>query len=173
MLIHRDAFRRVGMFHPYLIQLPDWEFGARVAVQAGVRYVDQELATFRIHEGATTAQNKTRRRYRATMIDPLVLLYEIVHGDLFAPVRAAADRARPPIDLRRRLVGFARTARLGAYEEPWGPEPAAAAEWEAVVRMYPQLMPISKSLLEIRAWRRFRLACQRLRMSYRRKRALR
>lgn len=173
MLIHQDAFRRVGMFHPYLIQLPDWEFGARVAVQAGVSYVDQELATFRIHEEATTAQNKERRRYRATMIDPLVLLYEIVHSDPFEPVRAAAARARPAIDLRRRLVGFARTARLGAYEEPWGPEPAAAGEWEAVVRRYPQLSSISKSFVEIRAWRRLRLACRRLRMSYRRKRTLR
>ncbi|MGH7413149.1 MAG: glycosyltransferase family 2 protein [Candidatus Rokuibacteriota bacterium] len=164
MLIHRDAFRRVGAFHSYLIQLPDWEFGARIAVHAGVRYLDEELATFRIHADATTARNKARRRYRTAMIDPLVMLYEIVHSDLFAAVRTAAGRARPPIDLQRRLLGFARATRLRAYEAPGGPDLGAVAEWETVVRMYPQLASISKSRVGTKAWHRLRLVGQRLRM---------
>lgn len=173
MLIHRDAFRLVGVFHPYLIQLPDWEFGVRIAVRAGVRYVDQELATFRIHAEATTGRNRSGRLYRTAMIDPLVMLYEIVHGDLFAPVRAAAGRARPPIDLRRRLIGLARAVRLPAYESPSGADPGRQAEWEAVVRLYPQLVSVSTMSVGVKAWRRFRVVCQRLQRTYRRKRTLR
>ena len=145
-LIHRSAFRRFGFFHPYLIQLSDWEYAARVAVHTGLCYVDEPLATIRLHASSTTARNLTRRRYRANVIDPLVILHDFVYQDLYEPVRAAARHSSPRINLRHRLIYAARRARREAQRElESGVGAEALAEWEEAVKRYPRLAALSPS----------------------------
>src|SRR5262249_6299417 len=115
MLIHRSAFEQFGFFNPYLIQLGDWEYAARVAVHTGLCYLDEPLATIRLHWSSTTARNYSRRRYRMVVIDPLVILHDLVYDERYAPVRTAARQSNPHINLRHQLIYSARQARWQAH----------------------------------------------------------
>jgi glycosyltransferase involved in cell wall biosynthesis len=156
-LVHRSVFGRFGLFNPYLIQLSDWEFAARVAVHTGLCYVDEPLATIRLHGGSTTARNQARRRYRAHVIDPLVILHDLVYDERYAPVRIAARRSNPRINLRNRLIYAARSARRQAHRElAAGGGPEALAEWERSVAQYPRIAAVSPGYLAAAAWSRIK-----------------
>jgi glycosyltransferase involved in cell wall biosynthesis len=156
-LIHRSVFDRFGPFNPYLIHLSDWEFAARVAVHTGLCYVDEPLVTIRVHGGSTTARNLARRRYRAFVVDPLVILHEHVYDERYAPVRVAARRSNPRINLRNRLIYAARSARRQAHRElAGGGGPEALAEWERSVAQYPRIAAVSPGYIAAAAWSRIK-----------------
>lgn len=142
VLLHRSVTERFGYFHPYLVQLIDFEYWARIAVHAGLAYVDEALATFRLHPQSATAGNKLARQYRADVIDPLVIGHELAYAPGYAPVRAAACRAVPPVNLRHRLLDAARQARELARrhaENAEQPDPGPWGEWEQAARNFPRL----------------------------------
>ena len=154
-LIHRSAFRRFGFFNPYLIQLNDWEYAARVAVHTGLCYIDEPLATIRLHASSTTSRNYARRRYRAHVIDPLVILHDLVFQEVYAPVRSAARHSSPRINLRHRLIYTARQARRQAQRGlANGAEAGALTEWEEAVKRYPRLQALSPGYVISAAWSR-------------------
>jgi glycosyltransferase involved in cell wall biosynthesis len=103
-LIHRSAFRRFGRFSSELIQLADWEYQARVAVNVGLYHVGEALATFRLHGRSSTAASSERRVYRKDVIDPLLVEYALATSRVYRPVRAAAKRRTPAISLMSRLM---------------------------------------------------------------------
>jgi hypothetical protein len=140
-MIHRSAFERFGYFNRYLLQLADWEHAARVAVQTGFTYIDDELATVRLHAESCTAVNVSTRGYRANVLDPLVILHELAYSPLYERVRLAARRSRPRVDLVHRLVeASARARQLMAV---YCPDPQldahAQREWEKVITAYLRL----------------------------------
>jgi glycosyltransferase involved in cell wall biosynthesis len=154
-LIHRSAFQRFGFFHPYLIQLNDWEYAARVAVHTGLCYIDEPLATIRLHASSTTARNSARRHYRAHVIDPLVILHDLVYQQLYAPVRAAARHSSPRINLRHRLMDAARQAREQAQHGQANEAGAEAlTQWEEAVTRYPRLSVLSPGYVLSNTWSR-------------------
>jgi GT2 family glycosyltransferase len=143
-LVHHSAFQRFGRYHEYIIQMADWEFSARIAVNAGLCYVDDALATFRVHGKSVSANNRTRRAFRTDAIDGLVILHDLVYSTAYAGVRAAATRCTPPVNLRHRLLDAARWARERAYAEAQGSQTyLSVLEWEEAVRRYPRLVRLS------------------------------
>jgi glycosyltransferase involved in cell wall biosynthesis len=134
-MIHRDAFRLYGTFHPYFIQIADWEYEARVAVHTGLCYVDEPLATFRVHAASSSAVNLSAgRRYRFDVIDPLLILHEIVYAPAYRAVREAASRRKPRKDFQRSLLWAVDRAQILVLERH------DAAEWKEAAARYPKLL---------------------------------
>lgn len=98
-LVRRDAFRRFGFFNPDLVSLCDWEFFARVAVNAGLARVPEVLATFRVHPGSESALNRSARAFQSDHLDELIIRHELAFAPAYAPVRRAALGRRPAADI--------------------------------------------------------------------------
>jgi glycosyltransferase involved in cell wall biosynthesis len=144
-LFHRSAFERFGGFLHDIVVLCDWEYAARIAVQTGLSYVDESLATFRVHSKSATQTNFARNRYRVEVLDLVSAHHELAYAPLYEPVRRAASRHQPTVDLRFRLTESAQRARRLARRyarDPLRPDPRAPAEWADAVRRYPRLATI-------------------------------
>jgi hypothetical protein len=142
-LIQRQAFARFGGFHPFLRHLVDWEHAARIALHTGCCYVDEPLATFRIHGGSATSRSRAEQRFRMDVIDPLVVLYEHAAAPVYEPLRCLAARREPSVDLAWRLRGAVEEARrLLALTSPRSAAGRRAhADWGEAVQRYPWLEP--------------------------------
>lgn len=132
-LLRRSAFERYGQFNPDLIMLGDWEYSARVAANTGLCYVDAMLAHFRVHAGAASSRV---RSHRSRVIDPLIIMHEIVYSKHFAKARAVANQLTPPIHLRSWLADEVRKALREALA---GEDAAVKSEWWRALRRYPRL----------------------------------
>jgi glycosyltransferase involved in cell wall biosynthesis len=97
-LLNRSLFYRFGIFNPYLIQLCDLEFWIRVAVNVGLAYVPETLATFRVHQSATSVINREEHKFRTRTLDNLILLHEFAFHPLYAPLRSAGRRRLVTVD---------------------------------------------------------------------------
>lgn len=145
MLFHRSAFERFGEFHRDIAVMCDWEYAARIAVQAGLVYVDEPLATFRVHSQSATQTSFARTRYRVEVLDSLIVHHELAYAPLYEPVRRAARQQEPPVDLMFRLTEWAQWARKEAQRyarDPLQPDTRAPREWADAVRRYPRLAAI-------------------------------
>lgn len=162
-LLHRSVFKQFGQFHPYLVQLCDWEHSARIAVHTGLCYVDDALATFRVHGGSATVGNRSSRSYRSDVLDPLIIFHDLVYASGYAPVRAAARRCNPRVNLMHQLVRASRKARWLAYSyanEPVQPNTQILADWENVVERYPRLTYLPLSYIVAAGVRRTTSLCR-------------
>ncbi|NJR40488.1 MAG: glycosyltransferase family 2 protein [Leptolyngbyaceae cyanobacterium CSU_1_4] len=56
VMLRRKVFHQFGTFNPHLIQICDLEFWTRIAVHTGILYVDEPLATFRLHGQSTSSK---------------------------------------------------------------------------------------------------------------------
>jgi hypothetical protein len=101
-LIHRTMFDRFGPFNPLLVQHCDSEFWNRIGVNVGLRFVDEPLATFRVHADSTSARNAPLW-FRSKKLEQIVELHEMLFNSHYAPLRAAAARARPPRNLSKQF----------------------------------------------------------------------
>jgi glycosyltransferase involved in cell wall biosynthesis len=162
-LVHRSGFERFGRFNSDLIMLCDWEFFARVAVQTGISFVAEALATFRVHNRSVSATNRNRY-YRAEIIDPLIIQHELAYLPAFESVRVAAGRCSPRVNLEHRLVASARAARWLASQlanDAAHPDPRPLADWQAIVARYPKLDSLPPGYIFAGAVRRAKLICSR------------
>jgi len=106
VLVRRAAFARLGGFHPRMRQLVDMEMWARLAFHGAVAFVDEPLASFRVHAGSATA------RQTAAGLDWLDRL-ELFEGLLRDPAIASAHP-----ELRRWRRGEARRV-VRRIASPW------------------------------------------------------
>jgi len=125
VMMRREVFHRFGAFNPALIQICDLEFWTRIAVNTGITYVPETLATFRLHGQSTSSKNHADRQYRVEVLDPLIFLHDIVLHPLYAPLRAIAAAQPSPIDLKALLRQRSYQARKDAQrhaslQEAWG-----------------------------------------------------
>lgn len=90
MLLHRSVFERFGQFNTEMIQICDLEFWARVASQAGMGRVREELATFRIHGKSASSVNYDTRQFQKDVLDTLILYHEFAFAPQFAVLRKHA-----------------------------------------------------------------------------------
>jgi hypothetical protein len=140
MLVRSSAIARFGGFHAHLLQLVDWEFAARIAANTGLCHVPEPLASFRLHGGSMTSTSAAGRRYRKEVLDPLVVLHELVHGVAYAGVRELARRSHPPVDLELQLAAACRSARKLAKDCTTEDErERMLAEWRALTAALPAL----------------------------------
>ncbi|MEY2591835.1 MAG: hypothetical protein QOJ67_3819 [Acidimicrobiaceae bacterium] len=137
VLLHRSVFDRHGRFDEQLVEICDLEFWLRVGSVHGVRFVDEELAEFRVHGAGTTARNRRDHSFRTEM-DQLVLLHQLAFAPAFAALRADA----------RRHQGGTAGARFGELAvDSWvlarqldaAGDPTAMATWRDIVRRYPRV----------------------------------
>src|SRR5262249_11703484 len=98
-MFHRYAFQRFGRKRADLATHDDWEMGMRVAVHTGLCYVGKPLANFRQHSASVSSTAFIRHRFQMEIIAPLIIRYEVVYAPVYVPVREAAIRRNPPIDL--------------------------------------------------------------------------
>jgi len=58
VMVRKDAAIEAGLFSVKMRQLVDWEFWVRIMARCDVAYVDERLATFRVHEGQMSVENE-------------------------------------------------------------------------------------------------------------------
>ena len=139
-LIHRRAFADFGLFCADLAQLCDVEFWARVAGQAGIAYVPETLATFRVHAGGTSAANRASKVFRADTLDGLLLACRVLDEPVYAELRHHWAEAGLLEGMRRKRTDIANKARMGAAEignEPLGAH-TVAQEYALFLTQHPQ-----------------------------------
>lgn len=134
-LIRREAFARWGGFDPELVMLCDWELFARIACNAGLVWVAQPLAMFRVHPGAESALNRRTRRYRAEVLDDLLVRHALASTPAYAAARRAAG---PPA---AELGAAVHAARELARRYPSG----APAQLRGVLERHPRLAALAQS----------------------------
>jgi hypothetical protein len=140
-----------------MVQLVDWEYCARIAVRDGISYVDDALASYRIHDSSVSAQNSIRRNYRAKVLDPLIILHELVHSPFYRQVRYAANRVCPAIKLHHTLVQSARSAYELAQSraaDSKHPDVGPITDWNDLIRYYPRLASLPPSYVFVTGLRR-------------------
>lgn len=109
VLLRRDVFDTVGRFHPEVAVFCDMEYWARVGTRFGVAHTCETVADFRVHGGSTTARSTAGDHFRMFVLDPLVVLHDMAHEDVYAPLRHIA--AEDGVDLAQRFVAMAHWAR--------------------------------------------------------------
>lgn len=139
-LIHRRAFADFGLFSPALAQKCDSEYWNRVAGAAGIAYVPETLATFRVHAGATSSVNRASRMFRAVALDSLIFASRMLDEPVYAELRRHWCEAGVLGNVERKRHDLANEARMLARlngAQPLGKH-TIAAEYEAFLAQYPQ-----------------------------------
>lgn len=149
VLIARAALEQVGLFNPRLIMICDWEMWLRIGVRFPIAVVPEELATFRVHEGSESARNLALRPYQAFVLDPLIVVHELLHGTVYGAFRAHL-RASPlsQLRLKRKFIEAAYRARPQANAVATTQQSA----WTSLCKSYPSLRWIVLSYFPTRAW---------------------
>jgi glycosyltransferase involved in cell wall biosynthesis len=148
-MFRRSVVAELGNFNPDLMQAIDWEFWLRIAVNNGLSYLDESLATFRLHDGGVTFSNMQR----PLILDLLIIYHELVYEPHYAAVRDAARQHTPAIDLKQKLFALCQTAQSNVVGTSNGKQPAAPIplpEWNRVVSRYPRLRFPQLSYLMLR-----------------------
>jgi glycosyltransferase involved in cell wall biosynthesis len=142
VMLRRNVFHRFGSFHPNLIQICDLEFWTRIAVHTGIVYIPETLATFRLHDKATSSKNHTSRQYRKDILDPLILLHDFALHPTYEPLRIVAKSSSLPIDLIALLSQRSYQAWKNALRDP-----DYLVEWKNVTTLYPAISKFAKRSL--------------------------
>jgi len=137
-LVRASAFSKFGYFNPKLVSLCDWEYFARIAVNTGLCYVNETLASFRVHHTSRSAEIRELCDFSAATIDPLLIQYNLAHGKHYAPLRAVAAKQNPPVDLKRRLAEAVKRARWEALGER--DAKSAKAELRRILKAHPKMI---------------------------------
>jgi len=142
VMMRRSVFDAIGLFNPAVVINCDFEMWARITIAYGAVFIPEDLAKFRVHGGSATANLHEHRKFRATVLDNLVILYLYVNDPRYEPVRQAAGRLSPPIDLAGVLDWECHDAR---WHAEWSNrphdqhDPRLLAQWNDVVAAYPRI----------------------------------
>lgn len=60
-LIHKDVYKKVGLYNENYKQFLDYEFWYRVLLKFDILFIEEKLVTFRFHSQQTTSINKNHR----------------------------------------------------------------------------------------------------------------
>ncbi len=137
VLLDRRAALRVGGFDTGYVQLWDYLLLVRLGVARGLALVEQPVAAFRVHGGSETARNLSGSAFRTNVLDRLRLMTAYAAGPAFRPVRAAAARHDPPIDLTAQALGVSWAAHRLAAELPPSQRPDAEQALAEVTAVLP------------------------------------
>ena len=99
VMLHRSIFERFGKFNSNFIQFCDMEFWSRVACNCGIRYIPKTLATFRLHQDATSLKNLYCSSANLFHSDKLLLYHEFSSNPFFENLRYNAMKKSPPLNM--------------------------------------------------------------------------
>ncbi|HEV7745011.1 MAG TPA: glycosyltransferase family 2 protein [Pyrinomonadaceae bacterium] len=138
VMFHHSVVKRFGRFNPELRQLVDWEYWMRIATNAGLHYLDESLATFRVHRNAATFSTMDE----PLILDRLIILYQLVYDPIYLPVRKAAREIQPTVDLKQQLFSLCKhlePARVGKPAKREQNRALSLNQWNDIIRKYPRL----------------------------------
>lgn len=122
--VRREAYERLGGFHPVLKCAEDWEMWVRIAKHYPIAYIPEPLASYRMQDASNTGRNM--RSARDVAFNGMAI--EIIRSHL--PPRIANRTAA-----RTRGV-YARSALTAAHNfARRGDLPAALAQFRAALRL--------------------------------------
>jgi len=142
-LLHRSLFDRFGLFNSDLAQLCDLEYWIRVAINTGISYVNEPLATFRYHASSTSASNRDPLRDEwVSIFDRLIIDHEFAYNPHYTVLRKQALGLSPKRNFQRELAEKAvwahnRTRLLANHQK--SPDQSWAQLWDELVVRYPRL----------------------------------
>lgn len=153
VLFKKSLIRQFGGFNPLLSVSCDSEFWQRIGVNVGVAHVWAELATFRVHERATTSAHLRDKAFRMNVLDPVVVLHEQVFHPAFGPLRRIAQQEGKNLEaiFREKAIWAFNTARHRATAKGGG-SPAALADWRHVAARLPRLNQIEAEALKTQGY---------------------
>lgn len=160
VMFHRSAVQRFGYFISDLVQKTDWEYWMRLAVNAGICYLPDKLATFRLHGRATSLLNQSDNEFRSVVIDPLIIYHELVYNPLYANLRKTAKNILPQANLKYKLFFQYKYARsiVNLHKSRAGEgkviDSPVADEWKGILSKYPRLTFLPITCFPMRAWGR-------------------
>lgn len=153
VMIRRSAFDEFGLFNPAVVMNCDFEMWLRITIHSGAVFIPEDLATFRVHAGSTTGALLTHKEFRARVLDNLVILHQYLYDDRYEPLRAAARRSSPPIELMKVFEWHRQEARWlaeWAMRDREQMNPRLLSQWKEVTSVYPRIGPSDLSHM---AWR--------------------
>ena len=142
VMLHRNVFDRYGMFNPDFIQLCDLEFWARVGCNCGMKYIPETLATFRVHSGMASSNNRDKQIFRMKVLDVLLLYHEFAYNPNFKYLRdhAVCGRINYNFEVLAAFEGI-RTyfiaKAISIKKSKLNVSPAA--EWKSFLFKYPKI----------------------------------
>ena len=142
-LLHRSLFERFGLFNADLAQLCDLEYWVCVAINTGISYVDEPLATFRYHASSTSASNRDPLKdERVSVFDRMIIDHEFTYNPHYSSLRKQALGISPKRIFQRELAkkavwAHARARVLANRQE--SPDQSWVQRWDELVVRYPRL----------------------------------
>lgn len=115
VLLRKRAFDRYGYFNSHLVSLCDWEYLARVAANTGLYYLDESMATFRVHKASQSAELRESNTFRAHTLDPLIIQHDMLYLPAYAGLREAAKRRYSERYLKYQLAEVLRRTWWDAF----------------------------------------------------------
>lgn len=72
VLLKKDVFRKVGFFNERLVQVLDYEYWYRVFKYYKIGFIDEELATFRLHDMQASQRNVYNNGHDNMLFDKML-----------------------------------------------------------------------------------------------------
>jgi len=138
VLLNRHVFERIGRFDAGLAQICDFEFWMRAGIHYGIRMVQQDLATFRVHERSTTSLNREQRALPIKELDRIVLLHQFLFDPLYEELRKTLAAHGMTHLLERKFRHACYHARKTVYSASRGEAEAMQESWDRLRTAYPR-----------------------------------
>jgi glycosyltransferase involved in cell wall biosynthesis len=149
VILNRKVFKDYGLFNENLIHICDADFWTRIAIHIGVRYVPEQLVTFRVHINATTSKNQSSRKFRKNVLDPLVMWHDVAFHSTYLPLRQfLRDQA---LDTEKILQQRMKKAYQELIRDP---NVTSVADWNDIVALYPRLNGALQNRMTLRIKRK-------------------
>jgi len=87
-MFKKESLIKVGGFDNELKQICDLEFLLRLASVYGLRYIPQQLCTFRIHNSSTTVKNVSSNNYYIDHVEALLYVLKLLSKPQFKSFRS-------------------------------------------------------------------------------------
>lgn len=142
VIFRRELVSRFGPFNPDLVMECDSEWWYRVAVTTGIRLIDEELVSYRIHDRSASSAAHAGRHFHYRYLDRLIVLHQMAFHPAFDPLRELAARRRGARSFRHELARTLRSARRHIARLAQDDAAAAARCAQAldgVLSRYPQM----------------------------------
>lgn len=152
VLFEKAAAVELGGLNTDLIQLADWDFWIRLGSACGFGFVDEELATFRMHQSGSTMRNHSVATYRAQILEPLIVLSLVIHDPRYSAVLRAAEAGGIARTLRHRFRVQQMEAHYASHMP--GSDAELRRQWDSAVARYPVLNRSRLSRLATSLWAR-------------------
>lgn len=92
-MFRKISIQKLGTFDPELKQICDLEFFLRIASVFGLRYIPQQLCSFRIHDSSTTEKNVNSNDYYMENIEAIVYALKLLTKTEFNNFRSYIGNA--------------------------------------------------------------------------------